>query len=46
MPSHYDSALFLCCTDKGTILLLQYVDNMIIIDDDLSGIQEIKNFLS
>ena len=46
MPSHYDSALFLCRTDKGTILLLQYVDNMIIIDDDLSGIQEIKNFLS
>ena len=37
--SLYDSALFLCRTDKGTILLLLYVDNMIITGDDLSGIQ-------
>ena len=46
MASHYDFALFLCRTDKGTILLLLYVDDMIITGDDLSGIQELKVFLS
>ena len=43
--NHYDSALFLCRIDKGTLLLL-YVDDMIITGDDLGGIQELKDFLS
>ena len=38
IASHYDSALFLRHTDKGTILLLLYVDDMIIIGNNLSGI--------
>ena len=46
MVSHYDSALFLRRIDKGTILLLLYVDDIIITGDDLSGIQELKDFLS
>ena len=46
VPGPYDSTLFLRRIDKGTILLLLYVDDMIITGDDLSGIQEHKNFLS
>ena len=44
--SSYDSALFIRRTDRGTILLLLYVDDMIITRDDITGIQELKQFLS
>ena len=46
MTNHYDFALFLRRTDKGTILLLLYVDDMITTGDNLNGIQELKDFLS
>ena len=44
--SSYDSALFIRRTDQGIILLLLYVDDMIITGDDISGILDLKTYLS
>jgi hypothetical protein len=44
--SSYDSALFIHRIDRGIILLLLYVDDMIITGDDSIGILELKQFLS
>jgi hypothetical protein len=44
--SSYDSVLFIRRTDRGIILLLLYVDDMIITSDDSIGILELKQFLS
>ena len=44
MASHYDSALFLRCTNKCTILLLLYLDDMFITGDDLVAFKNSRIF--
>uniref|UniRef100_A0A2N9GT15 Uncharacterized protein n=1 Tax=Fagus sylvatica TaxID=28930 RepID=A0A2N9GT15_FAGSY len=44
-PVPHDTALFIRRSDKGMILLLLYVDDMIITGDDHSGISDFKLFL-
>ena len=45
-PSSYDSALFIRHTSTGITLILLYVDDMIITDDDTVGIRDLQKFLS
>ncbi|GKU92257.1 hypothetical protein SLEP1_g6006 [Rubroshorea leprosula] len=44
--SPHDTALFICKSAQGMVLLLIYVDDMIITGDDVLGIDELKQFLS
>jgi hypothetical protein len=41
----HDTALFIRCSNKGMILLLLYVDDIIITGDDHFGISDFKQFL-
>jgi hypothetical protein len=45
-PSPYDLALFIRHTSNSITLILLYVDDMIITNDDTAGIRDLQKFLS
>ncbi|GKV42667.1 hypothetical protein SLEP1_g50045 [Rubroshorea leprosula] len=44
--SPHDTALFIRKTARGMILLLLYIDDMIIIGDDITGVEKLKQSLN
>ena len=46
VSSSHNSALFIKCTNVGRIILSLYVDDMIIIGDDIDGISVFKTDLA
>ncbi|XP_026417439.1 uncharacterized protein LOC113312921 [Papaver somniferum] len=44
--SYYDSAMFTRSSNKGIVILLLYVDDMVITGSDNEGIRDLKNHLS
>ena len=46
VSSSHDSTLFINCIDAGRIIFFLYIDDMIIIGDDIDGISVLKTELT